>query len=381
MPRPPKAKIMSLPDEDDASKIRRLGKALTAVGEAYFFFAEEKRDDVEKIKFPDYKGAGSKEAVLKHIKGPVMDWIKKKRPAIEKAQDEYLKIVELQPTPPPRWVIAAGSQVGGLWGKFVKEFRAAPIPADIKKDIELRNAYYGGLDEASEPDKLKAKAAFETCLKYSVTYQFFDEYSRKCEVWLSKTYKNEYHAVDEFRASPNNIGSGLNDRPYPLADRWRSLQRSARTSAAAGHREVQGRQRRGRQAREAQEGRRRKAAPRVKPGKPWAGCPGARSAKRRTERDMRSKAMKRIGYCVACSVLFALRWLRWRRQRHCRRLPGDAKGEARRSQAGSPKAPRTLTTTRSRRWSRTTRPTTGPTRPARRSREPSSMRPRRRSRR
>jgi hypothetical protein len=98
----------------------------------------------------------------------------------------------------------------------VKEFRDAPIPADIKKDTELRNAYYGGLDEASEPDKLRAKAAFETCLKYSVTYQFFDEYSRKCELWLSKAYKNEYHAIDEFRASPNNIGSGLNDRPYPL---------------------------------------------------------------------------------------------------------------------------------------------------------------------
>ncbi|HMJ56023.1 MAG TPA: tetratricopeptide repeat protein [Polyangiaceae bacterium] len=209
-------KIMALPDEDEAGKVRRLGRALTAVGEAYFYFAEEKREDVEKIKFPDYKGPGNKEAVLKHIKGPVIDWMKKKRPAIEAAQAEYIKIVQLQPVPPPRWVIAAGSQVGGLWGNFVREFRAAPIPTEIKKDTELRNAYYGALDEASEPDKLKAKGAFETCLGYSVKYQFFDEYSRRCEVWLSKTYKNEYHAIDEFRASPVNIGSGLNDRPYPL---------------------------------------------------------------------------------------------------------------------------------------------------------------------
>jgi hypothetical protein len=215
-PKAAEGKIMGLPDEDEAGKIRRLGRALTAVGEAAFFFAEEKREDVEKIKFPDYKGPGKKEDVLKHIKGPVMDWIKKKRPAIEAAQAEYIKIVQLQPVPPPRWVIAAGSQVGGLWGNFVREFRAAPIPNEIKKDTELRNAYYGGLDEASEPDKLKAKAAFETCLGYSVKYQFFDEYSRKCELWLSKTYKNEYHAIDEFRASPVNIGSGLNDRPYPL---------------------------------------------------------------------------------------------------------------------------------------------------------------------
>jgi tetratricopeptide (TPR) repeat protein len=209
-------KIMTIPDEDDSAKVRRLGKALTAVGEAYFFFAEEKRTDVEKIKFPNFTGKGDKEAVLKHIKGPVTDWIKKKRPAIEKAQEAYIEIVNLKPTPPPRWVIAAGAQVGGLWGNFVREFRAAPIPADIKKDTELRNTYYEALDSASEPDKLKAKAAFETCLKYSVTYQFFDEYSRKCEVWLSKTYKREYHAVDEFKPSPDNIGSGLNDRPYPL---------------------------------------------------------------------------------------------------------------------------------------------------------------------
>jgi tetratricopeptide (TPR) repeat protein len=215
-PKGAEGKIMGIPGEDDAAKIRRLGKALTAVGEANFFFAEQKREEAEKIKFPEYKGPGSKEAVLKHINSKVVDWMKKKRPAIEKAQEEYLKIVQLQPTPPPRWVIAAGSQVGGLWGNFVREFRAAPIPTDIKKDTELRNTYYNALDSASEPDKQRAKAAFETCLKYSVTYQFFDEYSRKCELWLSKNYKAEYHAIDEFRASPTNVGSGLNDRPYPL---------------------------------------------------------------------------------------------------------------------------------------------------------------------
>ena len=68
---------------------------------------------------PRLQGPGRKEAVLKHIKTKVIDWMKKKRPAIEKAQEEYLKIVQLQPTPPPAWVIAAGSQVGGLWGNFV----------------------------------------------------------------------------------------------------------------------------------------------------------------------------------------------------------------------------------------------------------------------
>ena len=58
--------------------------------------------------------------------------MKKKRPAIEETEKEYIKILDLQPTPPPNWVIAAGSRVGQMWGKFVAEFRAAPIPKEWK---------------------------------------------------------------------------------------------------------------------------------------------------------------------------------------------------------------------------------------------------------
>ena len=215
-PKAAEAKIMAIAGEDDTAKTRRLAKALTAVGEAYFFFAEERREEAEKIRFPDYHGPDDKVSILKHISGAVKKWVDTKRPAIEAAEAEYRKITELQPVPPPKWVIAAGSQAGGLWGNFVRDFRAAPIPGTIKKDVELRNAYYGGLDESSEPLKQRAKAAFETCLGLSVKHQFFDEYSRKCEVWLSKNYKSEYHAVDEFKASPTNIGSGLSDKAYPL---------------------------------------------------------------------------------------------------------------------------------------------------------------------
>src|SRR5690606_23554233 len=116
-------KIMEIPGEDEGQKLRRLARALTAVGEALFYFAEEKRVAAEAIKFPAYKGPGTRDAVLKHINGPVADWMTKKMPAIEAAEQEYLKIVELQPAPPPRWVIAAGSQVGTLWGNFVRDFR------------------------------------------------------------------------------------------------------------------------------------------------------------------------------------------------------------------------------------------------------------------
>jgi tetratricopeptide (TPR) repeat protein len=205
-------------DEDDASVQKRIGKALTAVGEAYFMAAEEIRErDVESIKFPAYKGAGTKEDVLKHINVKVKDWLEKKMPAIEKAAAEYKKIVDLKPEPPPRWVIAAGSRVGLMWGGFVDEFRAAPIPTAWKTDAEMRGIYYDALDGKSQPIKdQRAKPALVTCLTYSVKFQYFDQFSRNCEVWLSKNYKADYHVVDELRGAPTLANSGLDEKSPPL---------------------------------------------------------------------------------------------------------------------------------------------------------------------
>ena len=103
-----------------------------------------------------------------------------------------------------------------MWGQFVDEFRAAPIPAAMKKDIMLAQTYYASLDESSEPWKLIGKSAYNECLKYSVQYQYFDEYSRACEKWLAENYKSEFHLVDEFKGDPNRVNRVLAERPYPL---------------------------------------------------------------------------------------------------------------------------------------------------------------------
>ncbi|HEX2881847.1 MAG TPA: hypothetical protein VHO25_20115, partial [Polyangiaceae bacterium] len=215
-PKKAEAAIMGIEGEDQAAKQRRLGRALTAVGEAYFYFAEQKRAKVDAVVFPAFTGQGTREAVENHIKTKVKVWIDKKRPLIAAATEDYKKIVDLQPLPPPRWVIAAGSRVGEMWANFVKEFRAAPIPDFIKKDYELRTAYYGALDDASEPQKQVAKSAYKTCLDYSVQYQYFDNYSRSCEEWLAQSYKSEFHLIDEFSGSPNRVNSTLQEKPYPL---------------------------------------------------------------------------------------------------------------------------------------------------------------------
>src|SRR5262245_59880770 len=94
-PKAAAAQINSLEGEDANSKQRKLGRALEAVGKAIFFFAEQKKTKVDKVPFPEYKGPGTKEAVLKHINEKVKGWIAKKRPLIEDASSESKKVVDL----------------------------------------------------------------------------------------------------------------------------------------------------------------------------------------------------------------------------------------------------------------------------------------------
>jgi len=210
------AEIQGIKGETEAGTTRRLGRALEAVGEALFYFAEVEKEKVDAYKFPAYKGAKDKEGITKHIGTKVKDWYVKKKKMIQDVSAEYKKVVDLQPVPPPRWVIAAGSRVGDMWGKFVDDFRSAPIPKAWESDYEIRTAYYGALDDASEPFKQQARGAYEVCLGYSVKYQYFDQFSRTCEEWLADKYKAEFHLIDEFRGSPTHINDPLKEEAYPL---------------------------------------------------------------------------------------------------------------------------------------------------------------------
>jgi tetratricopeptide (TPR) repeat protein len=202
-------------ESDSTVATRKVGRALESVGEAHYFFAEEKKARVDAIRFPAYEGPGTKAAVLAHIHTKVAAWVSRKRPLIEDATREYAIIANLQPAAPPRWTIAAGARVGEMWGRFVDEFRAAPIPDSIRNDPELRAAYYEAIDKASEPQKLVAKSAYETCLGYSSRYQYWDDHSRACEVWLADHYKATHHLIDEFRGAPTRRNDVTSEHPSP----------------------------------------------------------------------------------------------------------------------------------------------------------------------
>jgi hypothetical protein len=103
-----------------------------------------------------------------------------------------------------------------MWGDFVDDFRRAPIPK-AWKGTEAEIVYTHGIDEGSEKYKVKyAKPALKKCLDLATQYQFFDGYSRACEMWLAKNYKDEYHVVDELRGAPTLPNNGLAERAPPI---------------------------------------------------------------------------------------------------------------------------------------------------------------------
>ncbi len=228
----PKAAVTALDalGGSDAEHARRVGKTLTAVGEALYFFAEKKRAEAAKIAFPAYHGSDDEKSLGDFFKSKVAEWYDKKAKAIGAANSEYVKIVALVPDPPPMWVIRAGAAVGAMWDGFITDFRKAPYPKAWDQPgfvtntdppllwHELRAKFQDELEQAIERRGFKraAKQAFEACLSQSAKFQYFDASSRACEKWLAKNYGHEYHLIDEFRGQSSRVNSPLDEKPQVL---------------------------------------------------------------------------------------------------------------------------------------------------------------------
>lgn len=203
----------------EAEQNRHLAAVITAVGEALFFFAEQKRTEVEAIRFPEFIGSGDKESVLKFINTKVSEWLKKKNQAIDDTDREYQKILNIQPVPPPRWVIAAAGRVGFMWSSFVDDFRRTPTPKEWNSNAvvpgssitygELRQLYRQSLSSLSDPLRERSKQAFRVCIDYSRKFQWFDDHSRACLAWLEKNDRKRWIPLDEMLPQPDHSATPI----------------------------------------------------------------------------------------------------------------------------------------------------------------------------
>jgi len=166
---------------DEAQALRRLGQALTAVGEALFFEAEQKRATALALRPPPFSGTASDEGIRDHLAQRVRPWMQKRRVLEGEASAAFRKILELQPAPPPRWVVAAASEVASMQEALPKDLEKLAIPPSLRRDPALRSAYQDALRDAMKPELERAKAAYRSCKSLAVKFRHQDAHSKACE--------------------------------------------------------------------------------------------------------------------------------------------------------------------------------------------------------
>lgn len=193
------------PDEDEGRQTRRLARVLTAIGEARFMVAEaQQRTEVDPLRMPAFPGGGTFEAFATATLRP---WLEKKRAAIEATSRAYGAVLEVQPAPPPRWVVAAGRAVGLMWAGFVDELDAAGAR---HKGVKGFREALRALTEPFRADR--ARPAMQACIGYGAKLQWADPGVRDCERWLAKNYPGTLVPLDEI--VPRLLPGGLSRRGW-----------------------------------------------------------------------------------------------------------------------------------------------------------------------
>jgi len=157
-----------------------------AVGAALLQAGEDKAEQARKLEMPPYKGKAETTAVNDYVKGPVADWIRSRQQAVADAQRAYVRVREIKPVPPPRWVVAAAAATGQAWVDFAAAFTQAPMPPAVANDAELAAAWTNATAEASKQVLANGRAAFEACRQAAKTYGLSDDRSAMCEKWLTE---------------------------------------------------------------------------------------------------------------------------------------------------------------------------------------------------
>jgi outer membrane protein assembly factor BamD (BamD/ComL family) len=187
------------PGEDEGTHMWRLGRALTAVGEAMFANAEARRlAEVETLKPPMYAGPANEVAIRTYVDTRVKEWMTKKSVAIESVSEAYAGVLRLAPVPPPKWTASSSAQVAAMWANLHAELgRIFPPSVNplLHKGKKLTPLGVAFEDVRSFIQQGRANPANVRCVDLASKFSYADDRTRACEAWLVKT--GTRHATDE----------------------------------------------------------------------------------------------------------------------------------------------------------------------------------------
>lgn len=261
------------PGKKPARATAKYPETMDFIAESYFYAAEQKRFEADRMTLPAYLGKGERDSVMAFVNGPGEQWHKQRRYLVEEANRLYAFVLGLElpkpeppkPPPPPlpagmigllggdpnapqapiigdpaslenthltppspQWAIAAAERAGKLWSSFRQELIRMPIPAEWKgsglvpgTDLtyeELKGEFICGIvDSPSETLKQQAGTAYRYCLNLSIQHRIVNEHTQACIHWLSRNYGWEYHEIDDFAPPGEFVALGQYTRPVPLS--------------------------------------------------------------------------------------------------------------------------------------------------------------------
>ncbi|MCS6914798.1 MAG: tetratricopeptide repeat protein [Myxococcales bacterium] len=135
-------------------------------------------------------------------------WIESKSKQLQEAQKIYQSVILMKNA---HWVIAAAARIGQLYQDFANGLYTAevpqppPPPPGIDREEYgqmFRDAYCDALTDQAEPLDAKAIEGLSTCLNKSTELNWFNEWSKLCELELNQIKPAEYPLASEIRAEP-----------------------------------------------------------------------------------------------------------------------------------------------------------------------------------
>lgn len=145
-------------------------------------------------------------AFVRFLQAQVPPWLARRRAAIQAAERELKQVYLVPPVLAPAWRVAVAADIGSLWSRFAEQQQRVAESCGRACD-EFRT--YSNVADSWEPDKQRARRAFEAGVAVSRQYRLLTEYTLVCEHWLARTFSREYSRLDELLPSAHWRASSL----------------------------------------------------------------------------------------------------------------------------------------------------------------------------
>lgn len=179
--------------DDDTTRMRSLGRALTALGEAHFVLAALDRDARPRPAAPQAPPRADDRALADYVPRRVAPWLAARLEEASTTERALAPILAIQPIPPPVWVVAAAGEVATSYLDIDDELERLAAALDGTGRKPAARAVRG----AGASARAKAKGAALAYRSIAAKFQATSDHAARVDAWLSRRFAREHPPLDE----------------------------------------------------------------------------------------------------------------------------------------------------------------------------------------